>query len=219
MHLEILVEDQSGKIALETIIPKIVGPQGTPHTWKITAYKGIGGLPKDLGKQKDPRKRILLDRLPALLRGYGKAFRGYPALVIVVCDLDRRDESAFRAELEAVWQDCDPHPPTLFCLAIEEGEAWLLGDREAVLAAYPEARTGVLDAYQQDSVCGTWELLADAIHPGGAAALKRLGFPPTGEAKCAWARTIPPHMDMDRNRSPSFCRFRDGIRHSLPGDP
>jgi len=38
----------------------------------VRAYKGIGRLPKNLKGTSDPSKRILLDQLPKLLRGYGK---------------------------------------------------------------------------------------------------------------------------------------------------
>ena len=109
--------------------------------------------------------------------------------------------------------DCDPRPKTLFRIAIEEGEAWLLGDRAAVKAAYPDAKDIVLNNYVQDSICGTWEVLADAIHPGGASHLKTLGYPPTGAAKCEWARNIAPRMDVDSNQSKSFRAFRDGVRN------
>ncbi len=47
MHFEILVEDASGKIALESILEKILGPNGKDHTYKIFPYKGIGRIPKD----------------------------------------------------------------------------------------------------------------------------------------------------------------------------
>ena len=61
MHFEILVEDQSGKKALEILVPKIIDNN---HTFKIHAYKGIGRIPKNLGGNIDASKRILLDRLP-----------------------------------------------------------------------------------------------------------------------------------------------------------
>ena len=38
------------------------------------------------------------------------------------------------------------------------------------------------------------------------------GYPTAGKAKCEWAGQIAPHMDMNRNRSPSFRVFRDGVR-------
>ena len=48
MHFEILVEDTSEKIALESILEKILGPYGQDHTYKIISYKGIGRIPKNL---------------------------------------------------------------------------------------------------------------------------------------------------------------------------
>ena len=48
MHFEVLVEDASGKIALESILGKILGPNGQDHTWKIISYKGVGRIPKNL---------------------------------------------------------------------------------------------------------------------------------------------------------------------------
>ena len=72
MHIEILVEDSSGATLLEVLLPQLLGPQGEPNTWRVHAYKGIGKIPKDIGKKADPAKRILLDQLPRLLRGYGK---------------------------------------------------------------------------------------------------------------------------------------------------
>ena len=74
----------------------------------------------------------------------------------------------------------------------------------------------LLDRYEQDSICGTWEVLANAAHPGGAAGLRAAGYPETGRVKCEWAARITPHMDVDRNRSKSFQVFRDGVR-SLAG--
>ena len=212
MHFEILVEDRSGKIALESILGKILGPNGQDNTYRIISYKGIGRIPKDLRGTTDPQKRILLDRLPRLLRGYGKSLQDFPAAVVVVVDLDDKDCMVFKQEMIDILNACDPQPTTLFRIAIEEGEAWLLGDRNAVKAAYPRAKEKVMNAYVQDSICGTWETLADAIYQGGSKKLKRLGFPSTGQAKCEWAENIAPHLDMENNQSRSFQVFRDGIR-------
>ena len=174
MHFEILVENQSGKRALDIVVPKLVSAD---DPFGVKAYKGIGRIPRDLVKKTDPQKRILLDQLPRLLRGYGRTHANYPAgyeaAVIVVCDLDDRCLKAFRNDLLGLLETVYPRPRTCFCLAIEEGEAWLLGDRQAVLQAYPGARREILDGYVNDSICGTWEKLADAVFPGGAAALTR----------------------------------------------
>ncbi|MCK5231439.1 MAG: hypothetical protein KAR13_14295 [Desulfobulbaceae bacterium] len=213
MHFEILVEDASGKISLESILEKILGPNGQDHTYKIISYKGIGRIPKNLRGTIDPQKRILLDRLPKLVRGYGKSLQDLHAAVVVVVDLDDKDCMVFKQEMLDILNTCNPQPTTLFRIAIEEGEAWLLGDRNAVKAAYPRAKKQVLNAYVQDSICGTWEKLADAVYPGGSQKLKQLGFPHTGQAKCEWANNIAPHLDVESNKSRSFQIFRDGIRN------
>ncbi|SKB07960.1 hypothetical protein SAMN02745166_04827 [Prosthecobacter debontii] len=100
----------------------------------------------------------------------------------------------------------------MFRLAIEEMEAWYLGDQVALLEAYPRAKREVLDRYVQDSVCHTWEVLADAIDPGGIAAIKKVGWPLPGQVKSEWAHKIGPLLNLERNRSPSFAKLRDGIR-------
>ncbi len=213
MHFEILVEDASGKIALESILEKILGPNGQEHTFRTFSYRGIGRIPKDLRGKIDPQKRILLDRLPKLLRGYGKSLQDMSAAVVVIVDLDDKDCLAFKQEMLDALNACNPQPTTLFRIAIEESEAWLLGDRNAVKAAYPRAKEQILNAYLQDSICSTWEKLADAVHPGESRELKQLGWPRTGQAKCEWAKKIAPHLDVETNQSKSFQVFRDGIRN------
>jgi hypothetical protein len=210
MHIEILVEDSSGAMLLEVLLPQLLLTQGEQHTWRVHAYKGIGKIPQGIGKMADPAKRILLDQLPRLLRGYGKT-PGIDAIVIVL-DTDKRDCASFLAELKAVADNKNPVPETMFRLAIEEIEAWYFGDREALLAAYPRARQDVMKNYVQDSVCDTWELLADAVYTGGSSAIKKAGWPLPGQVKHEWAKKIAPLMDPDRNVSPSFGKFRDGLR-------
>ncbi len=216
MHFEVLVEDQSGKKALDILIPKIIGNQ---HTCKVIAYRGIGRIPRNLKSGTEANKRILLDRLPSLLRGYGKTFAdypsNYPAAVILVCDLDDKCLKTFRQELFSILNACNPKPETRFCIAIEEGEAWLLGDIPAIKAAYPKAKDDVLSRYKNDDICGTWELLADAVSQGGANELKKKGRIAVGHEKSIWAERIAPHMDVAINASPSFCYFHKKIRELI----
>ena len=210
MHVEVLVEDSSGAKLIATLLPKLIGPQGAPHTWRVHPYKGMGRLPAGLSAKADPAKRALLGQLPRLLAGYGKT-PGIDAVVVVV-DSDRRDCKVFLKELKALLHKCQPAPNTLFRLAIEEMEAWFLGDRQALLAAYPRAKKEVLGRYRQDSICGTWELLVDAVHPGGVSAIQRAGWPLPGQIKHGWAELIGPLMDIEHNQSLSYCKFRDGLR-------
>ena len=213
MYFEVLVEDQSGKKALDVLIPKIIGDQ---HSFKVHPYQGIGHIPKNFKKVSNVKSRHLLNQLPKMLRGYGKTFSGYPdnyqASVIVVCDLDHKCLKAFRRELFDVLESCNPQPETRFCIAMEEGEAWFLGDIAAIKAAYPKAKKDVLDGYINDSICGTWELLANAIYPGGSGMLNRKGRHGIGKEKSNWSEKISPHMDVENNKSPSFCYFRGKVR-------
>ncbi len=217
MHIEFLVEDQSGKTMLEQLVPKLIG---SGHTYSIHSYKGIGRIPKGLKPSADPEKRILLDQLPRLLSGYSKAFagygRGYPAAVVVVCDLDDRKLATFLKELTAVSEKAAPALATEFCVAIEEGEAWFLGDPAAVLAAYPKAKKAVLAGYKQDSICGTWEVLAEAVYPGGREALVAKGYQVVGAEKSQWAERIPLHMTPTANKSPSFKKLRAVLNKLAP---
>ena len=213
MHFEILVEDLSGKKALDIVVPKIIDET---HTFKVIPYKGIGRIPKALRSRSEAKKRILLDQLPRLLRGYGKAFSNYGddyhAAVIVVCDLDDKCLKDFRQEVNNVLNSCNPKPETRFCFAVEEGESWFLGDFNAIWNAYPGAVGSILNNYFNDSICGTWELFADAVYPGGARALSVKGWQAVGAEKSAWAEKISPHMDIKSNKSPSFCYFRNKLQ-------
>ena len=211
MHLEVLVEDQSGSIALKHILEKILGENGTVTSWTIHYYKGLGVLPKYLNRPPSTRNWQLLEQLPNLLRAYGKSLPD-SSVVLVVVDLDFTDCITFKQDLLEVRDACDPHPKTLFRIAIEESEAWLLGDRVAVKSAYPNAIDTVLNGYVQDSICGTWEVLADAVHPGGSGLLKKSGYPVAGMAKCEWAENIAQYLDVNSNQSKSFQVFRDGVK-------
>ncbi len=213
MHFEVLVEGASDKKALQILIPKIIGDQ---DTCDIRSYRGRGDIPRNLTDPVAARNKLLLNNLPGRLRAYGKTYAGYPAnyraAVIVVCDLDDKCLKKFRRELLDVLDSCNPKPATRFCIAIEEGEAWLLGDIPAIKAAYPRAKDHLLNRYKNDSICGTWELLADAVFAGGSAELREIGWQAVGREKYKWAEKIAPHMDVDANKSPSFCYFRDKMQ-------
>ncbi len=211
MHFEVLVEDKSGEKCLNILIPKIIPDQAT---FRIKSYKGAGKIPKDLRGKTDPMHRVLLDRLPKLLSGYGKTYQSSPGLntVIVVCDLDNKVKDEFLIELAEVLESCHPKPNAFFCLAIEEGEAWLLGDINAITTAYPNAKVEVLRTYVNDSICGTWELLAEAIYPGGLKKLCKNGYSVIGLEKSKWAENISPHINICENKSPSFQFFRETLK-------
>jgi len=203
MHFEILIEDQSGAKAMEILLPKLLGNKASYRI--IKGYKGLGHLPKDLKPKTGASKRILLDRLPHLLSGYGRVPNF--GCIIIICDLDDRNEKQFLSDLNGVLNNCNPKPDACFCLAIEEFEAWYLGDLAAVRKAYPKAKDGVLIEYKNDEICGTWELLADAVCKGGSRALIKEGWQAVGKQKSVWAEEISPHMNVDSNISPSFKKM------------
>ena len=212
MHFEVLVEDQSGSITLGPIMEKILGENGHVHCWKIHHFKGLGTLPKHLNRPPDPHNWLLLEQLPRLLQAYGKSLPAF-SVVLVVMDLDDKDCIAFKQDLIGVQNACNPQSKTLFRIAIEETESWLLGDPVAVKAAYPNAKEAVLNGYVQDSICGTWEVLADAVDPRGSRRLRKASYQEVGKTKRQWAEQIAPHMDVNQNQSKSFQVFRDGVRN------
>jgi len=210
MHFEILVEDQSGKKALDQIVPRILV---SDHSYRILPYKGLGRLPKDMRPKSRASKRVLLDQLPRLLKGYGSVPDYAGRFIVVICDLDDNNKDSFLQELNDVLEACNPKPEACFCLAIEELEAWYLGDLPAVLESYPNAKNSVLNSYSNDSICGTWELLADAVYKGGSKELKKRGTQAIGLQKNVWADIIATKMDVENNESPSFRYFRDKLRN------
>jgi len=214
MHFEFLVEGQTELTALSILMEKIVGAYGQPHTWKIHKHRGIGRLPGDPKARSNKNDQTLLHNLPSKLRAYGNEGRE-DLVVVVLVDLDdRQDCRVFKDSLSSLLSYCPKKPNTIFRIAIEELEAWFLADADAVLAAYPEARKEILDGYLQDSQCGTWEKLAEAVYPGGVAALGKYGKRSVRilEQKRIWASKICPLIDVEVNRSQSFVVFRDGIR-------
>lgn len=56
------------------------------------------------------------------------------------------------------------------------------------------------------------EVLADAVHPGGTKAIKEAGWPLPGQIKHEFADKIGPHLDVDRNASPSFRELCEALR-------
>lgn len=209
MFINFLIEDASGKKMLEILLSKML-PVESGVAYKIYAYKGVGHIPvRGSTTPKAVRARMLLDNLPKLIGGLGNVARksGFEMVIVVVCDLDDNDEKAFRKMLHELLAKIASAPRTYFCLAIEEGEAWLLGDIPAVIAAYPRCKQDVLNRYKNDSICGTWELLADAVEVGGAATLKTGGYQMIGSAKCRWAEAIAPNMRISDNKSRSFNDF------------
>lgn len=207
MYFQFLIEDQSSGALIEILMNKIASSNSNVQ-YNCKSFKGIGGFtPKNTIKETKTGK--LLNDLATYLRGFNKSLKGSPAAIIVVLDNDDRDPTQFEGELKNVAEQNMIDIDYVFCIAIEEVEAWLLGDTDAVMQAYPQAKTAVLHTYKQDSICGTWEILADAVYSGGYDKFKKecTSFVDVGRCKMEWSRNIGNYMNINSNKSPSFNRF------------
>jgi hypothetical protein len=198
MHLEVLVEEPSAEAALAVLLPRILGGE-VSHS--IHVFQG---------------KQSLLARLPERLRGY---HRWLPPdrRIIVLVDRDSENCQELKSRLEDIARDAgfatksipshDGRFRVVNRLAIEELEAWVLGDIPALNRAYTrvpltlDKRRGYRDP---DAVPGgTWEALERVLQKAGYYA----GRAPKVEV----AQRVSQFMEPDRNTSRSFQVFRDGL--------
>ena len=174
MHFQYLIEDQSSAVLIDEIMIKVI--EKHPNiTYDCKAFKGIGGFTKK-NTVKETKSGKLLNDLATYLRGFNKSLSGIPAVIVVILDNDDNDTDEFRRSLENVANQNMITMDYVFCIAVEEVEAWLLGDESAILTAYPNARMAPLYSYVQDSICGTWEVLADVVYPGGVQKIRKNKF-------------------------------------------
>lgn len=195
MKLHILVEGPAEAALLRGWLRRFL----PGHTASIIQHRGKGRLPANPATHPDPRREGLLDQLPAKLRAYGRSLDPATDRLLVLMDLDQDDCSELKGRLLRTLETCDPRPVALFRIAIEETEAFYLGDPEAIRRAFPKARLSRLKSYQQDSICGTWELFQEVIQ-------ERL------EDKVGWAEKMGEHLGTawqgnGANHSPSFRQF------------
>jgi hypothetical protein len=197
MRLHILVEGASEQALLEAWLPRFL-PSG--HTYKIIRHQGKGKLPKNPSEKPNPRHHGLLDQLPAKLRAFGKSFNPETDRVLVLVDSDNDDCFDLKNRMTDLLNYCKEIPTVLFRIAIEETEAFYLGDLNAVKKAFPKAKK---KNYVQDSICGTWELFRDVIGE-------------ESENKVGWAKQIGLYLTTQwkgtqANRSASFRHFCKAI--------
>ncbi len=215
MHLEILCEDRSGSLVVAAILQDYQRKRGYAFTYNIRPHRGKGYAPADPAR-RPPRDTVgLLDLLPAKARAYAHVLDPQQNILIVIMDADEIPPQQVERELLAVLRPYARPLPHLIGLCVEEMEAWLLGDRQAIQRAYPQADLRVIDRYEQDSICGTWEVLARCLHPAQAERLIRIGYPAVGQYKHRWSRNISRHLDIDRNVSPSLIRFVDRLHQAV----
>jgi len=215
VHLEVLVEDRSGKMFLDPLLRRLLAGVGRDVEVAIRPHRGKGRLPADPSARPDRFASGLMDLLPARMRAYSAVFAPGTHGIVVVLDSDEEDPETVRTRIDRLSRPYRNGLPVVIGISVEEMESWMLADRAAILSAFPRADPRVLDAYSQDSVCGTWELLARAILGDEAEDLIELGYPAVGRYKAEWATRIGVHADPDRIRSPSFLRFRRDLDRLL----
>lgn len=215
MYFQFLIEDQSSG-ALVDILMKKITQKYTTVQYDCKSFRGIGGFTKK-NTVKETKTGKILNDLATYMKGFNKSLRGIPAAIIIVLDNDNRDCSEFEKELQDVATKNMIEVDHVFCIAVEEVEAWLLGDEAAVLQAYPQAKIAVLHSYKQDSICGTWEILADAVYPGGYEKMKKEcpTFIEKGKCKMEWSTHIGQYMDIRNNKSPSFNYFINEVMNRI----
>lgn len=210
-HFDIFIEDISGKHLVDILMAKILPNEG--YSYRVHPYRGCGKLPENLSAALEIRAKTLLNNVPRLIKGFVNTYKNIPdyrAVFVILTDNDNRHCADYKAQILSTInsQTLIPVKNTIVCLAIEEMEAWLLGDFEAIMCAYPSANQREYTTYVQDSVCGTWEKLARVIDDKlYNKKLKDAPFYIVGEKKSEWAKNITPHLDINNNLSPSFNYF------------
>ena len=211
MHFQFLIEDQSGAVLIEKVMSVLVRDD-SQDTYDYKAFRGIGGFTRK-NTVKETHSGKLLNDLATYMRGFQRSLQGIAASLIIVLDNDNNNPKEFMGRLNKVAVSNGIEMDYVFCLAIEEMEAWLLGDEIAIQKAYPKYKRNVLHDYKQDSICGTWEILADVVFKGGIREIrkKKMSYVEIGKLKSEWAGKIGDYMVFEDNKSPSFQVFYRAI--------
>jgi len=200
-QLEIIVEEPSMDAALREIMPGIVGGQAR---WKPVNMRSKGRLLKELPKRlKAYRKRI---------------DKGEDLKIVVLVDRDNDDCEQLKHRLETIVREAGLTTKTaprsqgdfqvVTRIAIEELEAWFMGDVDALKAAFSSlSSTKFPGNFSNPDNGGTWERLHRF--------LKRNGIYRNSYPKIEAARKIAKHIEPERNRSRSFQAFRRGVEACL----
>ncbi|CAM2754238.1 DUF4276 family protein [Skermania piniformis] len=197
-HLELLVEDRSTATVMKIIIPRIA----PDLSFAVRSFDGKTDIEK---------------KLTTTLRGLRSHVRRLDGAVVVVVDRDIEDCRKLRSRIarraeDAEWSTSErprhDAPTVMVRIAVEELEAWFLGDVSAICSAYPRVNPKIHLARSKlrapDDVVGA----ADELER----ILNKAGYHKGRLVKTTAAADIAAHMDVENNHSPSFRAFRDGVR-------
>ena len=212
MYFQFLLEDYSTEILVNHVVDKLREQYPDKEIYAdLKSFHGIGHLVKK-GTTIEQKTGKILNDLPMYLRAFDKRLCRMEsrAALIIVLDNDKREQKEFLRQLEQL--SCENMILTdhVFCVAVKEMEAWLLGDVDAIELAYPNLKKSAAKNYVQDAICDTWEVLANMVYPGVIAKLMknaRNSYSEIGRAKAEWADMIGKKLNLFNNRSASFQFF------------
>ena len=207
MRVEILSEDRSGGVVLQRLTNCILKQYTQDFESYLRPHRGCGYWPDHPDEKPEPLSAGLLELLPAKLRAYDKVYAGTDIVVIVCIDSDDHDPEELMSKLKDTCRRYARDLSTVIAISVEEMESWILADKNAILLAYPEADLKRPSEYEQDSICGTWEVLCDVLLREQSHRIKKIGYPAIGQYKATWAEKISKYMLPANNVSPSFKKF------------
>lgn len=219
MYFQFLIEDLSTEILIKHVINKLKEKYPDRDIYADTkSFKGIGQLSMK-GSLMERKGGNLLNNLHMYLRGFDRSLSSMEgAAIIVVLDNDNRDFKTFKEELDIIAKETVMLTECVFCIAVKEMEAWLLGDENAICKAYPMAKKKYIKDYEQDGICDTWQVLANIVYPGGLVGLQKKAknsYSEIGKAKCEWADKIGANLVLEENQSPSFRFFISKLQSKI----
>ena len=208
-YIQILLEEESAQRMIEHLSPQILAGTGV----QVRCYKMVI---KPLRKQN-------LRKLEERLRIYEGGIRGGRCLGVMILidqDPDRDDCKDLKQTLESIVQRAGLHTKTnprgdrfhvVNRIAVDELEAWYFGDPHAVLKAYPRINKNALQKIARDI-----ERPPHTIKGGSKeqlhALMKEAGYYTKCLRQMEIAENLSRHMRPDRNTSPSFQTFIDGMK-------
>ena len=215
MRVELLSEDRSGGLVLQRLTECILRQFTKDYSCFLRPHRGCGYWPDHPEQKPAPFSAGLLELLPAKLRAYDKVYSGTDTIVIVCIDSDDHDPEELMSRLKATCRSYAQNLATVIAISVEEMESWILAGKNAILLAYPDADMDRLSEYEQDSVCGTWEVLCDVILRDQSPRIRRIGYPAIGQYKATWAEKISKYMLPGNNVSPSFKKYEMALSSAV----